>query len=506
MFPYSTPSQPNYMDADPMQGMIKPAQYPVMGLNPPTSFDNMNNPYSSMDMGQMNSYTPSSYSTPQYARGGSVRQRGLMQQAQDLRQYGQGGDDILAHINPEEAMMLAQYSGGDINPYTGLPQFGWWTKIRNKVVGGAKKYALPIIGRVVGTAIGGPIGGHIGASIGGSIGHPNQRLGAGKAAMMSMMYDVAGKPFGLPGAQGMGANMTQLGNMFGSTGLGNMFGGAQGAPGGGGLMSSLGNMFGGGGNAAAGGIPRYSSDVVGKVFNGSGVPSQYLLNGPGSSSGGGFLQGIGNILGGGAQGGTGAQGGILGSLGNILGGGQSSGAGGGLGSLLTGENALLATSIMGALKGKEKQQGPKTPEEIMAYSQRQWRPEDYDRNIPKISRKFRPAPLNYRPGIDPEHSYIDEADEEKPVNKYRGGRIDMSNGGYLDGDTGGHADKIKANLADGEYVLSADVVSHLGDGNNRHGAKKLDAFMKNVRSHKATKGFPPKAKGIGSYMQKARRM
>lgn len=481
MFPYSTPSQPNYMDADPMQGMIKPAQYPVMGLNPPTSFDNMNNPYSSMDMGQMNSYTPSSYSTPQYARGGSVRQRGLMQQAQDLRQYGQGGDDILAHINPEEAMMLAQYSGGDINPYTGLPQFGFFSKIGNFI----KKTVGPAIGAIIGTAVGGPVGGVIGGGIGGSFGHPKNRMGPVKGALMPLAYHVAGPALGLPGASGIGGITSQLGNIGTSLGLGNMFGGAQGAPGGGGLMSSLGNMFGGGGNAAAGGIPRYSSDVIGKVFNGSGVPSQYLLNGPGSSSGGGFLQGIGNILGGG---------------------GQSSGAGGGLGSLLTGENALLATSIMGALKGKEKQQGPKTPEEIMAYSQRQWRPEDYDRNIPKINRKFRPAPLNYRPGIDPEHSYIDEADEEKPVNKYRGGRIDMSNGGYLDGDTGGHADKIKANLADGEYVLSADVVSHLGDGNNRHGAKKLDAFMKNVRSHKATKGFPPKAKGIGSYMQKARRM
>jgi len=502
MFPYATPSQPNYMDADPMQGMIKAAQYPVMGLNPPSSFDNMNNPYSSMNMQQPSSYSSNAYSAPQYARGGSVQPQNLMRQAQNLRQYGQGGDDILAHINPEEAMMLAQHSGGDINPYTGLPQFGFFGKIGKFF----KKVVGPVVGSVIGTAVGGPVGGVIGGSIGGSFGHPKNRMGPVNGALLPLAYHAAGPALGLPGASGIGGITSQLGKIGTSLGLGNMFGGE--AAGSGGFMSSLGNMF-GGGNAAASTLPRYSADVVGKVFNGAGIPSQYLLNGPGSSSGG-FLQGIGNILGGGATGGAGSQGGLLGSIGNILGGGSSEGGiGGGLGSLLGGanglNNALLATSLIGTMKGQGKQQGPKTPEEIMEYSQRKWRPEDYERGIPNVKRKYRPAPLNYRPGIDPEHSYIEDEENEAPINKYRGGRIDMSNGGYLGGDTGGHADKIKANLADGEYVLSADVVSHLGDGNNRNGAKKLDSFMKNVRAHKATKGFPPKAKVINEYMKRTRR-
>lgn len=79
-------------------------------------------------------------------------------------------------------------------------------------------------------------------------------------------------------------------------------------------------------------------------------------------------------------------------------------------------------------------------------------------------------------------------------------------GGYLDGHTGGQDDKIKAMLSDGEYVVSADVVSSLGDGNNKAGAQKLDGLMANVRKHKYAKAaktgkLPPKAKSLESYMR-----
>jgi len=38
-----------------------------------------------------------------------------------------------------------------------------------------------------------------------------------------------------------------------------------------------------------------------------------------------------------------------------------------------------------------------------------------------------------------------------------------------------------ARLADGEYVITADVVSHLGNGSTEAGAKQLDAMMKRIR-------------------------
>ena len=69
------------------------------------------------------------------------------------------------------------------------------------------------------------------------------------------------------------------------------------------------------------------------------------------------------------------------------------------------------------------------------------------------------------------------------------GGIAMAKGRYLDGDTDGMADKIsttidgdqEAALSHGEFVIPADVVSHLGNGNSDAGAKKLYAMMDRIR-------------------------
>jgi hypothetical protein len=60
---------------------------------------------------------------------------------------------------------------------------------------------------------------------------------------------------------------------------------------------------------------------------------------------------------------------------------------------------------------------------------------------------------------------------------------------YLDGETDGMADEVPATidnedpaaLSDGEYVIPADVVSHLGNGNSDAGAKVLDEMLARVR-------------------------
>ena len=59
----------------------------------------------------------------------------------------------------------------------------------------------------------------------------------------------------------------------------------------------------------------------------------------------------------------------------------------------------------------------------------------------------------------------------------------------IDGSTDGMADDVPAMidnaqpaaLSDGEYVLAADVVSHLGNGNTDAGAKELDDMMGRIR-------------------------
>lgn len=83
-----------------------------------------------------------------------------------------------------------------------------------------------------------------------------------------------------------------------------------------------------------------------------------------------------------------------------------------------------------------------------------------------------------------------------------GGIIGMNKGYYLGGATDGMADKIPANidgkqearLSDGEFVVPADVVSHLGNGNSDAGAKQLHQMMTRVRKERT--GNPKQGKQI----------
>ena len=64
-----------------------------------------------------------------------------------------------------------------------------------------------------------------------------------------------------------------------------------------------------------------------------------------------------------------------------------------------------------------------------------------------------------------------------------------AHGGYLDGQGDGMSDSIPATiegkqparLADGEFVVPADVVSHLGNGSSKAGSKRLYAMLDKVR-------------------------
>ena len=77
-----------------------------------------------------------------------------------------------------------------------------------------------------------------------------------------------------------------------------------------------------------------------------------------------------------------------------------------------------------------------------------------------------------------------------------GGIAKLREGRYLAGATDGMADKIPAEidqvqpaaLSDGEYVIPADVVSHLGNGNSDAGAEVLDEFLTKVRKSRTGNG------------------
>ena len=78
----------------------------------------------------------------------------------------------------------------------------------------------------------------------------------------------------------------------------------------------------------------------------------------------------------------------------------------------------------------------------------------------------------------------------------------MAKGGYLDGQGDGMSDSIPATiegkqparLADGEFVVPADVVSHIGNGSSKAGSKRLYAMLDKVR--KARTGHTKQGKQI----------
>lgn len=71
----------------------------------------------------------------------------------------------------------------------------------------------------------------------------------------------------------------------------------------------------------------------------------------------------------------------------------------------------------------------------------------------------------------------------------QGGIANLAKGRYLQGNTDGMADELRtsidgdqpAALSHGEFVIPADVVSHLGNGNSDAGAKKLYSMMDKIR-------------------------
>ena len=90
------------------------------------------------------------------------------------------------------------------------------------------------------------------------------------------------------------------------------------------------------------------------------------------------------------------------------------------------------------------------------------------------------------------------------------GSLEMARGGRtlpprcLDGHSDGMEDKVPAHidgkrpaaLSDGEFVIPADVVSHLGNGNSNAGAKRLYEMMDRIRTartgnHKQGKQINP---------------
>jgi hypothetical protein len=88
----------------------------------------------------------------------------------------------------------------------------------------------------------------------------------------------------------------------------------------------------------------------------------------------------------------------------------------------------------------------------------------------------------------------------------------LAGGKLLDGPGDGMSDSIpavirgrgvqRAALADGEFVIPADVVSHLGNGSTKAGAKKLYTMMDQIRKARTGRARQAPAVKADRYLPK----
>ena len=101
---------------------------------------------------------------------------GLMVGGRHVANQGQGGDSMLAHINPREAEILRRMGGqGTVNPNTGIAEYKSLKKILKTVLPVALSIFMPGLGTAIGTGLG--LSGTAAAVVGGGI------LGAGTSAI-----------------------------------------------------------------------------------------------------------------------------------------------------------------------------------------------------------------------------------------------------------------------------------------------------------------------------------
>lgn len=387
--------------------------------------------------------------------------------AEMIRQQGEGEDTVLAHINPVEAEMLRVMNGGKINPVTGLPQFGLFNNPKKwfkSVVGPA---AGVVLGNMLLPGIGGVIGGAMGGGLGSMVRGRNDMgqamlRGGAIGAMAPTAASLAGSGANALGAKGLGATLSNYGTqnaILPSIGLGN-------------LGSSM-----GGASAAEKSFTDMLMDNSKNFFS---EPS----------------------------------------------------------------NLLTAAIVGGSLMNRPKPPKEKSPEEqaaemkrlqmgLLLTPQEQAAKEAADlaaeQSRRRVARnKFLPEE---RFNIEPLHVKTNSPEDYKRTGRwleyynnpqFSGSPIMMKEGGevkpkisyeieqfsypsglgfYVSGETKGQDDKIPAMLSDGEYVIPADTVAHLGDGNNNAGAKKLDEMIKKIRGSKGMKNaLPPKAKSLTAYL------
>lgn len=417
--------------------------------------------------------------------------------AEHVRSHGRGGDDVLVHVNPDEfAQMRRRWGEPSVNPHTGLPEYGLFSKLKKalgfeafNVKGIIKDIAKNPQRLLVGAVD--PLGTKLADTVLGTKWQPVVNQLGGATDQRFRDARAAGLDTGM--AQTLHGIAGTVAGFYGGNALGNL------------ASEGLGNIAQGIGDA------NTLSPVVTTATSTDGSIAPAVVT-AGQTSG---------------------PTGLAGNLFNLAKTGQTDFADLGEKALNYAKNpknwgtiaklagGLGALGSAGAQPPPAPQDGSSGPTELI------------DPNFGK--RRFMPIADMTHYGEGPEHQYYEDVpgaatggyfsygpmppeldtsggdQEAQPL--AQGGPPSVSPLGvelsqqprYMqEGPGSGRADQIDAKLSPKEYVMDAETVALLGDGNPDHGAKKLDEMRRNIRAHKGknlAKGkFSHKAKNPEGYL------
>jgi len=441
-----------------------------------------------------------------FEKGGQIntKEYGLASAAEELRKRGRYGDTVLAHINPEEAGILKLLGGaGTINPHTGLPEFFFKSLFKGisnigKSIGNILKpvakvapFILPFI-----PGIGLPMRALLSAGIGGLSG---------------------GKGFDLKRALFSGLSTYGIGSLMNAASAANAANAANAATGFGDAADQVGGALSGSYVPSGAPIPAPDisiapisaagadistmpvSDTVSAAQLGPDVlnnlPAEATAAGPAAPVGPAPITSVeGTGLPGLTPGAAGPAPTTAQSIANLAGavGDRTVDA------ILKNpiQAASLATTAYGAIKSKEELDRQKKEADRILQNREREKAED----VAQAQQFLQDYPLLYQrltaedvKKMNMASGGIASYDDEPGMDYAGGGLAYLANGGmpprYLRGGGDGMSDSIpariggkqEARLADGEFVVPADVVSHIGNGSSNAGAKKLYAMMDRAR-------------------------
>lgn len=439
-----------------------------------------------------------------YSHGEGYEGGGLAQAAESVRAGGRGRDDILLHVSPEEFEGLqAMWGPADINPETGMPEYGWlskkWKKLKKAVKKIVKSPIFQAIAPIALNFIAPGLGAGIGAALGAS----------GSAAGMVGNAVIGGA---LGAAKGEGVRGIATGALAGagSAGLGAKVGSTLGLSGkvadigGNALLQGAGSKIAGGDfvtGAITGGLTSAARPLIEKGL--AGLTGRPVPTGGGASADqvqAGVMPGVQHI--------DPITGRPIGQPGDaVL--NAPSGNRSLLGSAIDNAPKILGgLSLVNSLSGAgagETVEGDGAPE----------LPSSMTTPLPQLDFKRSPfnGPLNYytygRQGPSQNEANFftdntlpsaapavgqDQFNPQDPSRDPRFGAAELAKvwpipgrfaeGQYVRGEGSGRDDLIPASLSDGEYVMDAETVSLLGDGSSDEGARRLDQLRENIRRHK----------------------